>query len=112
VNISDKKACCDGLADNILGNARLAGLEKDLKLTGYDYNAVLSVFYVSYIVFEIPSNILCKKIGPGWFIPATSLAFGICSLGTAFVNTYSQVCGVRFLLGRVSFTPNHQAASR
>lgn len=55
--------------------------------------------YVSYIVFEIPCNILCKKIGPGWFIPATSLAFGICSFGTAFVNTYSQVCGVRFLLG-------------
>jgi hypothetical protein len=80
-----------------------------------DYNAVLSVFYVSYIVFEIPANMfvrlkacfqtllifrrLCKKIGPGWFIPATSLAFGICSLGTAFVHTFSQVCGVRFLLG-------------
>lgn len=39
------------------------------------------------------------RIGPGWFIPATSLAFGICSLGTAFVNTYSQICAVRFLLG-------------
>jgi MFS family permease len=64
-----------------------------------DYNAVLSVFYVSYIIFEIPCNILCKKIGPGWFIPATSLAFGICSLGTAFVQTFSQVCAVRFLLG-------------
>ena len=37
-----------------IGNARLAGLERDLKLEGYDYNAVLSVFYISYIVFEIP----------------------------------------------------------
>ncbi|GAB7328843.1 hypothetical protein MBLNU13_g00725t2 [Cladosporium sp. NU13] len=82
-----------------IGNARLAGLEKDLKLTGYDYNAVLSVFYVSYIIFEIPLNILCKKMGPGWFLPATTLAFGICSLGTAFVHTFSQVCAVRFLLG-------------
>jgi hypothetical protein len=36
-----------------IGNARLAGLEKDLKLAGYDYNAVLSVFYVSYIIFEV-----------------------------------------------------------
>ncbi|KAM0700741.1 hypothetical protein Q7P35_012462 [Cladosporium inversicolor] len=82
-----------------IGNARLAGLEKDLKLTGYDYNAVLSVFYVSYIIFEIPLNILCKKMGPGWFLPATTLAFGICSLGTAFVHTFSQACAVRFLLG-------------
>jgi hypothetical protein len=36
-----------------IGNARLAGLEKDLKLKGYDYNAVLSIFYVSYIIFEV-----------------------------------------------------------
>jgi hypothetical protein len=36
-----------------IGNARLAGLEKDLKLTGYDYNSILSVFYISYIIFEV-----------------------------------------------------------
>jgi hypothetical protein len=39
-----------------IGNARLAGLEKDLKLTGYDYNKVLSVFYISYIIFEVSDS--------------------------------------------------------
>ncbi|KAL2149273.1 hypothetical protein VTH82DRAFT_8621 [Thermothelomyces myriococcoides] len=82
-----------------IGNAKIAGLEADLNLTGYDYNALLSIFYISYIVFEIPSNIACKWIGPGWFIPAISLAFGIISLVTAFVNNFSQAAGVRFLLG-------------
>ncbi|WPH02756.1 Hypothetical protein R9X50_00562400 [Acrodontium crateriforme] len=82
-----------------VGNAKIAGLEKDLKLKGYDYNAVLSVFYISYILFEIPSNILCKKIGPGWFLPGLTLLFGISSLGTAFVHNFSQACGVRFVLG-------------
>ncbi|KAL1591761.1 hypothetical protein SLS60_011760 [Paraconiothyrium brasiliense] len=82
-----------------IGNARLAGFEKDLHLEGYDYNTVLSVFYVSYIVFEIPATICCKVIGPGWFLPATTLGFGICSIGTAFVHTRSQACAVRFLLG-------------
>jgi len=81
------------------GNARLAGLEKDLKLKGYDYNTVLSVFYISYIIFEIPANMLCKWMGPGWFIPLTSLGFGICSIGTAFVHDIHGICGVRFLLG-------------
>ena len=42
-------------------------------MTGTDYNLVLSVFYISYIIFEIPATILCKWMGPGWFIPATSL---------------------------------------
>lgn len=41
----------------ILGNAKLAGFNKDLKLKGYDYNAVLSIFFVAYILFEIPSNV-------------------------------------------------------
>ncbi|KAK5048561.1 hypothetical protein LTR84_005652 [Exophiala bonariae] len=82
-----------------IGNARLAGFEKDLKLKGYDYNTVLSVFYISYIIFEIPANMLCKWMGPGWFIPLTSLGFGVCSIGTAFVHDIHGACGVRFLLG-------------
>lgn len=77
----------------------MAGLEKDLKLEGYDYNILLSIFYISYIVFEIPCNMACKWIGPGWFIPATALGFGIASLGTAFVGHLSSACGVRFVLG-------------
>lgn len=81
------------------GNAKLAGFEKELGLKGYDYNIVLSVFYVSYILFELPGNLACKSIGPGWFLPAISLGFGICSLGTAFVHNMSAACGVRFLLG-------------
>ncbi|TKA81515.1 hypothetical protein B0A55_02975 [Friedmanniomyces simplex] len=82
-----------------IGNAKIAGFDKDLGLEGYDYNIILSVFYISYIIFEIPSNVLCKAVGPGWFIPTATLLFGITSLGTAFVHNRAQACGVRFLLG-------------
>ncbi|KND91828.1 putative transporter [Tolypocladium ophioglossoides CBS 100239] len=82
-----------------IGNARLAGLEEDLDMQGYDYNAALSVFFISYIVCEIPANMTCKWVGPGWFIPAITLAFGICTISTAFVQSFSALCGVRFLLG-------------
>lgn len=81
------------------GNAKIAGFEKDLGLTGYDYNALLSIFYISYIVFEIPSNIACKYFGPGWWLPGISLGFGAISLATAFVDNFAQAAGVRFLLG-------------
>ncbi|KAG6008181.1 hypothetical protein E4U43_000201 [Claviceps pusilla] len=82
-----------------IGNAKIAGLDKDLGLHGFDYNAALSVFYVSYILFEIPCNTLCKFIGPGWFIPATTLGFGILTICNAFVTDFSTLCAVRFLLG-------------
>jgi hypothetical protein len=81
------------------GNARLAGFDTDLGLTGYDYNHVLSVFYISYIIFEIPCNLCCKWMGPGWFLPISTLLFGVASIATAFVNTIHQASGVRFVLG-------------
>ncbi|KAH6950692.1 hypothetical protein HG530_011357 [Fusarium avenaceum] len=82
-----------------IGNARIAGLTEDLKLVNYDYNKILSIFYISYIIFEIPATVACKWMGPGWFLPATSLAFGIVSIATAFVHSQGAICGVRFLLG-------------
>ncbi|KAJ4984444.1 major facilitator superfamily transporter [Stagonosporopsis vannaccii] len=82
-----------------IGNARLAGFERDLDLTGYDYNTVLSVFYISYIIFEIPSNVACKYFGPGWFLPGITLGFGILTVCFAFVKDFASACAVRFLLG-------------
>lgn len=38
-------------------------------------------------------------MGPGWFIPLTSLGFGLVSIFTALVSNKAQVCGVRFVLG-------------
>lgn len=77
----------------------MAGFEEDLNLRGNDYNGVLSIFYISYILFEIPSNMACKWLGPGWFLPAITLGFGVCSLACGFVNDIHSVSGVRFLLG-------------
>lgn len=83
----------------MIGNARISGMEVELGMKGYDYNMIISVFYISYILFEIPSTLLCKWMRPGWFLPLTTLLFGIASLGTAFVDTTAQLAGVRFVLG-------------
>jgi sugar phosphate permease len=82
-----------------VGNAKIAHLDADLHLMGFDYNAILSVFYISYILFEIPSNIVCKLAGPRIWLPTLTLGFGICTISMAFVNNRAQMMGVRFLLG-------------
>ncbi|KAL5606530.1 uncharacterized protein BROUX77_003723 [Berkeleyomyces rouxiae] len=74
-------------------------MDKDLKMKNYDFNIILTCFCISYSVFQIPSNILCKHFGPGWYIPAITIAFGFLSVCTAWVKTVPQACGVRFLLG-------------
>ncbi|KAJ9103636.1 hypothetical protein QFC19_004211 [Naganishia cerealis] len=84
-----------------IGNARLAGLEKDLKLVGFDYNILLSIFYVSYIIFEFPANMFTKWLGPGKAIPLYTIIFGALSIAMAFVKTFGSSLAVRFLLGSV-----------
>jgi hypothetical protein len=42
--------------------ARLAGIEKDLGLTSLQFNTASMVFFVGYVAFEIPSNLVLKKV--------------------------------------------------
>ncbi|KIV97978.1 hypothetical protein PV10_01673 [Exophiala mesophila] len=82
-----------------IGNARIANLEADLDMHGLDYNRLLAIFFVAYIVFEIPANMLCKVVGPGWFMPAAVVLFGVLTLATGYVNSLGAAYAVRFLLG-------------
>ncbi|TNY19435.1 putative MFS transporter [Rhodotorula diobovata] len=82
-----------------IGNAKIAGLEKDLGMSGLDYNVLLCVFYISYTVFELPLQLVTKKFGPGKTLPIFTLLFGLFSLVMGFVKNYGQAIGVRFLLG-------------
>lgn len=63
------------------------------------YQFYIQVFYVSYVVFEIPANLFTKWLGPGKAIPLFTVTFGILSVACAFVNSYGAALVVRFLLG-------------
>ena len=59
-----------------IGNARLQGLEKDLHMEGHDYNVALFVFFIPYILFEVPSNILIRRIAPSTWLSSIMAAWG------------------------------------
>ncbi|KAI1283631.1 MFS general substrate transporter [Xylaria sp. FL0933] len=82
-----------------IGNARIQGLSEDLNLIGYRFNIATSIFYIVYLTVEVPSNIILKRVGPRFYIPALVFGFGAVSTATAFVKTYEQLIGVRVLLG-------------
>lgn len=64
-----------------IGNARLQGLEKDLNMKNHDYNLALFIFFIPYILLEIPSNLLLKRIAPSWWISGIMFAWGGFYLG-------------------------------
>ncbi|GKZ96520.1 hypothetical protein AnigIFM59636_011035 [Aspergillus niger] len=39
-----------------IGNAKISGMEVDLNLTSNEYSIALVVFFVGYVVFEVPSK--------------------------------------------------------
>ncbi|KAL3476124.1 Peroxin-3-domain-containing protein [Aspergillus californicus] len=48
-----------------ISNAAVLGMTRDLGIVGgTKYNTALTIFFVPYIIFEIPSNILLKKLKP------------------------------------------------
>ncbi|KAL8731511.1 MAG: hypothetical protein Q9166_003357 [cf. Caloplaca sp. 2 TL-2023] len=82
-----------------IGNARLVHLEDDLNITGGQYNAALSLFFVSYSLAEPLTNVLLKRLRPSIFIPIIMLLWGICMTTMGLVHNFQGLMAARFFLG-------------
>jgi hypothetical protein len=51
-----------------LPNARIQGLEVDLKLKGEEFNTAISVLFAGYIALQIPSNMLLTRVRPSIYL--------------------------------------------
>jgi len=80
--------------------ARVAGMQVSLRLDiGERYSIISLLFFVPYIIFELPSNILLKKVGTRHWLAGITTGFGIIMLGMAFVKNWWQLAICRVLLG-------------
>lgn len=82
-----------------IGNARLDGLVTDLNLTGDKFNIALTVFYILYVLIDIPSNWLLKVVGGGKYLPLIAVAWGIVGTCMGAVKTFGGLIACRLLLG-------------
>ncbi|KAL1965499.1 hypothetical protein VTN77DRAFT_5755 [Rasamsonia byssochlamydoides] len=82
-----------------IGNAKLDNLQQDLHMSNSQYNAALSVFFVSYALFESVSNVLLKKLRPSVFIPGIMVIWGACMTCMGLVHNGAGLIAVRFFLG-------------
>ncbi|KAF7596259.1 hypothetical protein BBP40_002403 [Aspergillus hancockii] len=82
-----------------IGNAKLAGLQEDLQMSNGQYNASLTIFFVSYSIFEPLTNILLKRMRPSVFIPIIMVIWGICMTCMGLVKNFSGLMAVRWFLG-------------
>lgn len=60
-----------------IGNARIQGLENDLGMKGSDYNVALFIFFIPYILCEVPSNMLLKRVKPSTWLSMLMFSWGM-----------------------------------
>ncbi|KAM0563178.1 hypothetical protein ACHAPJ_000894 [Fusarium lateritium] len=80
--------------------ARISGMDEDLGLTeGNRVSVALMVFFIGYIIFEIPSNAFIHKLGAANWLAFLAVAWGLVSMGIGFLENWQGLAVLRALLG-------------
>ncbi|KLO92373.1 allantoate permease [Fusarium fujikuroi] len=83
-----------------IGNAKLAGLEDALGMTGkWDYNIAVAVFFPFYVAAEIPSNMAMKRFRPSIWIPSIMIAWAIVTTLMGITKNFGGFLATRMALG-------------
>ncbi|KAG6362302.1 hypothetical protein INS49_010532 [Diaporthe citri] len=82
-----------------IGNARLWNLEKDLDMSGYQYNIVVLVFYIPYIILELPANYVFNRVEPRKFIGVIMFGWGLTITFAGFCHNFAGLLVSRIFVG-------------
>ncbi len=63
------------------------------------YGFGAGIFFLGYLLFDIPSNLILHRVGARWWLARIMITWGIVSVATAFVRTPFPFYVLRFLLG-------------
>lgn len=70
-----------------------------MNLGGVEYNTVLTIFFVPYILLEIPSNIFLKRFSPRIWLSVCCIGFGLVTTLQGLTQSYGGILATRFFLG-------------
>lgn len=81
-----------------VGFARLA-MQDDLGLSQAVFDLGYGMFYIGYLLFEVPSNLLMKRFGARVWIARIMITWGLISAATMFARDLWTFYALRILLG-------------
>lgn len=75
------------------------GMRDDLALSAAQFGFASGVFFVGYLLLEVPSNIALQKFGARRWLARIMVTWGIVALLFTWVQDFTQLAVLRFLLG-------------
>jgi ACS family 4-hydroxyphenylacetate permease-like MFS transporter len=81
-----------------IGFAALA-MNRDLGLTPTTFGIANTVFYVGYMAFEVPSNLMLARFGARTWLARIMVTWGVASTATAFATGETSLYVLRLLVG-------------
>jgi MFS family permease len=74
-------------------------LATDLRLSDTAYGLGAGIFFLGYLLFEVPANLVLVRVGARRWLSHIMILWGLVSLATAFVHSVPALYIARFLLG-------------
>lgn len=82
-----------------IGQALSSTLLKDLEMTSNDYNLGQTIFLVCFLLAEMPSQLISKRLGPDRWIPIQMISWSLVAACQSFLQGRASYLALRALLG-------------
>lgn len=93
-------ACVSLMDRTNISSAAIAGMNEALDLNVENrYSIVVLVFFITYVVGQVPATATVRKFGAKWFLSTLVLLWGATMIAFGFLHTWYQMTALRLLLG-------------
>ncbi len=74
-------------------------MQADFNISSNEYSIIVLIFFVSYTIFEIPSNMILVRVKPSIYLSSLAVVWGVIVCSMAATKSWKDVAGCRFVLG-------------
>ncbi|KAL0065759.1 hypothetical protein AAF712_007242 [Marasmius tenuissimus] len=82
-----------------IGNAAVGGMTTALNLPPEGLSVATSIFYATYVSFEVPMTTFLKSLRASRLIPAVVILWGVSVMASAWMKNYAGLIATRLVLG-------------
>ncbi|KAF7712980.1 MFS-type transporter [Penicillium ucsense] len=82
-----------------IGNVKVAGMPEDIHASDSQFSTAISIFYVTYVLFESPWAVLMKKLTPRNILTGLCIVWSFTTVFSGFIDSVASLYATRLILG-------------